>query len=50
MNDEFWSRFARSGRVEDYLEYKKHEENLRASADEDNNEWLGYKGTDNRGE
>lgn len=50
MFDELWLRFVHSGRVEDYLDYKKHEEDLRTLQDENNNEWLGYKGTDNRGE
>lgn len=50
MNDEFWLRFVHTGRVEDYLEYKKHEEDKGKSRDENYNEWLGYKGTNNRGE
>lgn len=53
MNDEFWLRFVQTGRVEDYLEYKKHEKYVESAgtpSNENHNEWLGYKGTDNRGE
>lgn len=50
MEDEFWLRFVHSGKVKDYLEYKKHWEGFKESADENNNEWLSNKGTDDRGE
>lgn len=53
MADEFWLRFAASGKVEDYLKYKQHKFDsllVKDENDENNNERLGYKGTDNRGE
>ena len=50
MKEDLWSRFVHSGKVEDYLAYIKHEEDIETSADENHNEWLSHKGTDNRGE
>lgn len=50
MNDEYWLRFVSSGKVKDYLDYKRHSENIKGFADENNNERLSNKGTNNRGE
>ena len=50
MQDEFWLRFTQTGRAEDYIEYKKHEDELKAVSDENNYKRLGNTGADNRGE
>lgn len=50
MYDEYWLRFASSGKIKDYLEYRQHAEHTKGFKDENNNERLSDKGTDNRGE
>ena len=50
MQDEFWLRFTQTGRADDYIEYKKHEGELKAVSDENNYKRLGNTGADNRGE
>lgn len=50
MQDEFWIRFTQTGKAEDYIKYKKHEDALKAVSDENSYKGFGNTGADNRGE
>lgn len=50
MTDEYWFNFTKTGKISDYLEYKQHENSLKAECNENIHKGTCYKGTDNRGE
>lgn len=50
MSDEYWQRFVQTGSVNDYLEYKKHKEEIKAENNEIYNKGACNSRTDNRGE
>ena len=50
MSDEYWQRFVQTGSVNDYLEYKKHNEEIKAENNEIYNKGACNSRTDNRGE
>lgn len=50
MEDLYWVHFTQTGRISDYLEYKKHESLLKAETDENSNKGSCNNGTNNWGE
>lgn len=50
MEDDYWQRFAQTGSVNDYLEYKKHCESIKAENNEAYNEGTCNTRANNRGE
>lgn len=50
MNNELWLNFVHTGSVQDYLKYKKDEEEKAEIVNADNNQGTCYQRADNRGE
>lgn len=50
MNNELWLNFVQTGSVQDYLRYRKNEEEKAEIVNADNNKGSCYQRADNRGE